>query len=278
MQKTMKSFSFKSIGAVLAAVLVVLIFSSHSKAGKRVGAVAHRGYWNCEKAGYARNSLAALSCAQEAGFWGSEFDVNITSAGVAIVFHDGSVDGKVIAEHPYSEFQDFTLENGEKIPTLEQYLTQGEKSRRTMLVCELKAQPSPETEDRLLETVVAALKKHRLYSPKRVMFISFSRYLSDRIAAEMPEFCNQYLGSLTSPEDLHSTGINGIDFHISVFSKHPDWYSAARERGMSVNCWTVNKAEDMQSMIGLGVDYITTDKPDLLRETLKAAGVKENKR
>ena len=30
----------------------------------RTGIVAHRGFWNCEEAGYAKNSVAALRCAQ----------------------------------------------------------------------------------------------------------------------------------------------------------------------------------------------------------------------
>ena len=46
---------------------------------KESAIVAHRGYWNCKEGGYARNSLAALESAQKAGFWGSEFDVNMTS-------------------------------------------------------------------------------------------------------------------------------------------------------------------------------------------------------
>jgi len=33
--------------------------------------------------------------------------------------------------------------------------------------------------------------------------------------------------------------------------------------------WTVNTAEQMQEMIALGVDYITTDYPELLQQELK---------
>ena len=43
-----------------------------------VAVVAHRGFWDCEQAGYAQNSIGALRAAQQAGFWGSEFDVNMT--------------------------------------------------------------------------------------------------------------------------------------------------------------------------------------------------------
>ena len=37
---------------------------------------------------------------------------------------------------------------------------------------------------------------------------------------------------------------------------------------MSVNFWTVNKEKDIQSMIDLGVDCITTNEPMLTREKL----------
>ena len=43
---------------------------------------------------------------------------------------------------------------------------------------------------------------------------------------------------------------------------------------MSVNVWTVNKKEDIQKMIDLGVDCITTNEPLLVRELL---GGKEKK-
>lgn len=243
-------------------------FLMDAKSPAKVGIVAHRGYWNCDKAGYAHNSIAALACAQEAGFWGSEFDVNITSDGVLLVYHDETIDGKLIADHPYDDFKDVKITNGETIPTLEQYLAQGKKSKKTVLVCELKIQPSAAKEDELLDKTVEALKAYGLYNPKRVMFISFSRHICDRIAKEMPKFTNQYLHEHYSPDNLASTGINGIDFHYTWFTKYPDWYQQARNHEMSVNCWTVNGENDMKSMIDLGVDYITTDRPDVLRNLL----------
>ena len=63
---------------------------------KEIAIVAHRGYWNCDAAGSAKNSLASLKQAQELGVWGSEFDVNMSLDGELLVFHDGSVDGKRI--------------------------------------------------------------------------------------------------------------------------------------------------------------------------------------
>ena len=100
----------------MAAIIATLFLSQSVFAQKQCGIVAHRGFWNCDEAGYAKNSVAALRCAQEQGFWGSEFDVNMTSDGVLIVYHDSDVEGKKIEKHPYSEFADFRIANGEVIP------------------------------------------------------------------------------------------------------------------------------------------------------------------
>ena len=75
----------KRIGMTIAVLVAGLLMPSVADAQNKSGIVAHRGFWNCEEAGYAKNSVAALRCAQEAGFWGSEFDVNMTSDGVLIV-------------------------------------------------------------------------------------------------------------------------------------------------------------------------------------------------
>ena len=239
----------------------------------RTAIVAHRGFWNCEEAGYTQNSIASLRCAQEAGLWGSEFDIHLTQDNQIIVNHDPSIDGKRIDSYPLSTFKAMTLKNGEHPSTLDEYLTQGEKSR-TMLVCEIKAQKGEGREDILLDKTVECLKAHGLFTPKRVVFISFSKHVCDRIAAEYPEFVNQYLSGDIAPSELAGQGINGIDYEEGVFGKTPQWCADAHAAGMSVNAWTVNKEDVMKSLISLGVDQITTNEPLLLRSTL---GSKERK-
>lgn len=228
---------------------------------KKTEIVAHRGFWNCDKAGYSKNSIAALKCAQEAGFWGSELDVNMTSDGVILVYHDSSIDGKRIDGHPYSEFKDIKLANGESIPTIDEYLAQVKKGPQIVMVYEIKSHSTPEKEDKIVELTVKKLKEYGLFSPKKVIFISFSKHVCEKIAKEMPDFTNQYLGGDISPDELAKDGINGIDYHFNVFYKNPDWLDQARKNGMSVNCWTVDDAKDMQKMFDLGVDYLTTDNP-----------------
>ena len=83
-----------SVAAVcLATLLPCEAHKKQHKEHERTGIVAHRGFWNCEEAGYAKNSIASLRCAQEAGFWGSEFDVKMTADSVLLVLASEHYDG-----------------------------------------------------------------------------------------------------------------------------------------------------------------------------------------
>ena len=252
--------------AVMTAIL--LICTSADARRRDCSIVAHRGFWNCEEAGYAKNSIAALRCAQEAGFWGSEFDVNMTADEILIVYHDSDVEGRKIEKHPYSEFKDFKIKNGETIPTLDEYLEQGKKYPETMLVYELKPHSSKEVESRFVELSIAKLQEHGLLSPDRVMFISFSIHMCELLAKQLPEFTVQFLGSSQSPDELAAKGVNGVDYNHAVYFIHKKWYKQARKHKMSINAWTVNNRVDIKRMLKLGVDYITTDEPLLVREMI----------
>ena len=261
---------------LLSAMIAALFITQTAFAQKKqCGIVAHRGFWNCEEAGYAKNSLAALRCAQEAGFWGSEFDVNMTADGVLIVYHDSDIKGKKIEKHPYTEFADFEIKNGEKIPTIDQYLEQGKLYPETMLVYELKPHSSAEVEDRFIDLTIAKLEEHGLLDPERVMFISFSLHICEVIAQRLPDFTVQYLDSNRNPDELADLGIDGVDYNQAVFKVHRKWYKKARKRDMSVNVWTVNHKKPIKKMLRLGVDMITTDNPLDAREIMTKTRINE---
>lgn len=265
----------KSILVIAAAALLALTSCAGGKTGfpkidqkGKTAIVAHRGYWNCEAAGFSENSIASLKAAQDNGLWGSEFDIHITTDDVILVFHDNLIEGARIDTCAYERFAEYRLPNGEKIPTLDEYLTQGEKSDKTILVCELKTEVTMEREDALLDQTIEALEAHNLLDPKRVVFITFSKYMCDRIANELPEFVNQYLNGDFTPEELADYGINGFDYHKKVVLQDSTIVERAQKLGMSTNVWTVDKPEQMQKYIDLGIDAITTNEPAVLRELL----------
>ena len=43
----------------------------------------------------------------------------------------------------------------------------------------------------------------------------------------------------------------------------------AHERGIAVQCWTINDPAQMRMLIEMGVDCIMTDNPKLLKEILE---------
>ena len=234
---------------------------------KESAIVAHRGYWNCKEGGYARNSLAALESAQKAGFWGSEFDVNMTSDGELLIFHDAHIDGKRIDQTPYAEFKDYRLENGEPIPTLDQYLAQAKKYPKTVLVFEMKWHSTDEI--RAIALSIEKLKKYKLFSPKHVIFISFSPNASRVLAQSAPGFTVQYLGSDRRPAQTAEMGMNGVDTWFKTLLDDATWYPEARKLGMSINTWTVNDPAQMETLFKMGVDQLTTDNPMQAREVLE---------
>ena len=240
--------------------------------------VAHRGYWE----GNAENSVASFRKAQEYGLWGSEFDIHLTADGVPVVHHNQMIGDLDIQKSNFEEVRANRLANGEHIPTLAEYMAQAARSRECMPVLELKPQTTVEREDELVEKCLQALRPaaprnvppefasfaRRSSEPTKVVFISFSHHICQELAKKAPGYTVQYLNGDLSPAQLHAEGINGIDYHYSVFKKHPEWVKEAHDLGMSVNVWTVDDPEDIRAMRDLGVDQITTDKPALTREIL----------
>lgn len=264
---------------ILCALAALCILPLNAKDKRQVAIVAHRGYWACEAGGNSHNSIASLKATQDLCVWGSEFDVNMTKDGELMVFHDDAVNGMKFAEHNASEFAGITLPNGEKIPTLDEYLTQFEKNKECRVVFELKWHQGLAREIQAVDLSIEKLKAHGLYNPKQVIFISFDLQQCLLFAEKCPGFTVQYLGSEDNrnPDALAALGINGIDTNFWKFYSDPTWYTKARNHKMSVNAWTVDEKEHMRTLILLGVDYITTNHPEICRELLQEMGIEELK-
>lgn len=226
--------------------------------------VAHRGYWDTP--GNAQNSITALENAQKIPVYGSEFDVNMTADGVMVVSHGPKLESiPDVQKATYKEVKKVRLKNGEKVPTLKQYLKQGKKGN-IKLIFELKVHPAGERENEAVRKSVEMVRKMKLEG--QVEFISFSLEACRQLAMMMPECMVQYLNGKIPPAELKEMGIMGLDYHYSNFQQNPQWVKQAHDLGMIVNVWTVNKEDLMRQMIGLGVDFITTDAPETALELI----------
>ncbi len=258
---------------LIALVLFTALFQVSVQADP-VHIVAHRGFWKSEAARGAQNSKASFREAMNHNLWGSEFDVKLTKDLVPVVFHDRVINGKSIAGSTYAELKNEVLPNGEKLPTLDEFLSSIPKDTFTRLVFELKA-PIPfttELADILIDKSVASLRKFGLLAPEKTLFIAGSAYICKQVAAKLPGFTVQSLAKDRTPEEVFADGVNGIDFEQKIFLEHSDYVKRAHDLGMSVNVWTVNDPEMIGKMIDLGVDQITTNEPLLVKEILEKRG------
>ncbi len=146
-----------------------------------------------------------------------------------------------------------------------------------MLVYELKTHSTAEIEDTFVDLTIAKLEEHGLLDPERVMFISFSFHMCERLARKLPGFTVQYLNGDKKPSKVREAGISGIDYNPAILTLHGNWIEEAKEEGMSVNTWTVNKDSLMVKMIEKGVDQLTTDNPLQAREVIRQMGLTEQR-
>ena len=248
-------------------ILSVLLtaFLCGSSAFSQTKVIAHRGYWDCE--GSAQNSITALNKAHEVGVYGSEFDVLITADGIPVVNHNDSIQGFCIETSLYEEIKDLKLKNGETLPTLEDYLIQGKQNKGTQLILEIKPHKRVFNEDRAVTAILALVQKYQL--EEQVEYISFSMNICKELIRRAPAAQVAYLRGEVSPADLKVLGFTGLDYHYKVFEKNPTWIQEAKNAGLTVNVWTVDDPAVMQSMIEQNVDFITTDKPEQLKEIVK---------
>jgi glycerophosphoryl diester phosphodiesterase len=74
------------------------------------------------------------------------------------------------------------------------------------------------------------------------------------------------------PEDAieWARGVGATDAGLQHPLVTPGVVAAAREVGLGLGTWTVNDEPTMRRLAALGVDVITTDRPDLAREVLGA--------
>ena len=125
------------------------------------------------------------------------------------------------------------------------------------------------------EKVVAAIEGRGLTD--RVIVIAFEDETLQRLRALRPGLT---VYGLTSPRPLerrgqtieaylaamHALGVIGVGLDQRLVT--PEIVAEARRRGLQIGVWTVNDEGAMRRFAALGVDFITTDRPDLLKAIL----------
>lgn len=250
--------------------LLLLFFMFGATAIQAQQVIAHRGFWKTD--GSAQNSITSLMKPDSIQVYGSEVDIWLSSDGVPVVNHDADVtlDGEklIIQDTPFATLRKVRLANGEPLPTAEEYLDAFEKCKHIKLIVEFKSHRAKEREDLLAEKIINMVRERGL--EERVEYIAFGINFVQQARKLAPNAPVYYLNGDLSPKVLDTMKLSGFDYHYNVVYKKPDWVKEAHALGQKVNVWTVNKPEDIQKIIDLKVDFITTDEPLRVKEMLQA--------
>lgn len=247
---------------------VTLTVSDTPTVLKMPAIIAHRGYH--ADAGAAPNSIASFTAAQAEGYYGSESDFYITKDGVVVCNHDAAIGGKTIENSDYADIKDEKLSNGEVLPTLADYLDKLKSSgSKTKLILEIKSHSTAANNTRAVDAIVKQVSDASLAI--KTDYIAFSYDVCTQLVAKsLPTgTVIGYLSGDKAPDALDA-GINCIDYNMTPLRDNPAWIQQAHESDRTVNAWTVNSQQDMVDFIVMGVDYITTDNPQILKELFTA--------
>lgn len=221
--------------------------------------LAHRGYHNRAE-GRPENSPAAFIAAMIAGY-GIELDVQISSDGQAMVFHDETLDRLTDESGPVNartalELQSIRLKDGtDTIPTLPDILTL--VAGRVPLLVEIKDQSLSmgETDGRLETATAAALQGY--IGPVAVM--SFNPYSIAHMRDLAPEIPRGLTTAAYDPEAWaplplatcnRLRAIEDYDPTASTFISHEaadlenPRVIELKDRGARILCWTIRSPEE----------------------------------
>ena len=237
------------------------------KNAKRPKIVAHRGYWNAP--GSAQNSIRSLVKADSIGADGTEFDVWMCTDGVVVLNHDGVINGLSVQDNPSDVICAQKLENGENVPTLEDFLKEAKKLDID-LVLEIKVHSTPEKNAACIDECLRLLKKYKLLN--RTYFISFSEYVCQQLADKKVKRPIQFLwGQKWTPEEAKANGCTGCDYAYNVWKENPTYMDRCRDLGLEINVWTLGTERGIIDSINDQVDFMTTDTPELAQELVAKA-------
>ena len=219
---------------------------------------AHRG-----ASAHAReNTLPAFALALELGARGLESDVWLTRDGVAVLDHDGEVDGAPIATVPRAMLP-------RHIPALEElYRDCGTDYELSLDVKDVRAAPE------VLRIAQAAGAVSRLW----LCHWNWRRLLPWRAASSSVRLVDSTRAARMKtpvPERaarMRTLGIDALNLHGSEWSA--PLVGALHAEGRLAFSWDLQHERDLQAALALGVDAVYSDHVDRMQRALDGANRK----
>ncbi|WP_105166783.1 glycerophosphodiester phosphodiesterase [Pseudoalteromonas sp. T1lg23B] len=217
---------------------------------------AHRG----ASGNYPENTLSAIRAALQADVDGIELDVQSCADDYAIV-HDTWLDrttngtGKV-NQTSLQDIQLLDAGNGEHIPNLQQVFD--EIGQKTMINLELKHTFG-------LDQFVASIEQNvqnGVINRDQLLVSSFDHHQLVWLKQNLPWV---KIGALTASIPLHyaefAQRLHAYSIHIDKNFINHQFVDDAKQRGLKVFAYTVDKQQDIEDMRAFGVDGIFSNFP-----------------
>lgn len=293
----------KSVGVLLGFLIFILaiyfvlrLLASPAEeypyfAGDEVQVIAHQGGEEVRPS----NTMVAFDNAAAMGVDVLEMDVHSTADDVLVLIHDDTVDrttdgtGKVNAL-TFAELQQFDAGHywtddggatypyrgqGITIPAFEDVL---QAHGELPMVIEIK-----QSEPSIVEPFCTMLKEYDM--TEKVLIASFHhdtlvefREACPGVATSMSqkEITPLWVLSLLGLEEWYSPAGQAVQvpltFNLPVLGEvdvvTERFINNAHKRNIHVDVWTIDDPAEMERLIGMGVDGIITDRPDLMLEVL----------
>jgi glycerophosphoryl diester phosphodiesterase len=250
--------------------------------------LAHRG----ASALAPENTIEAFRLAVEAGAGGLELDVHMTRDGHIVVIHDATVDRTTSGSGAVSEMtidelrefdagHNFSPDGGPirpyrgrsvRVPTLGEVL---EEFPEVAINIDIKA-GNPGIEETVLGVLCEAnaLGRALVVSIPHATVKRFRKVSGGHVStgASRWEIGVFYISSRLRLERLVRPAYDALQVplrHRGILVVTPRFVRAAHARGVRVDAWTINQADEMHRLLDLGVDVIMTDRPEMLTEVLR---------
>lgn len=270
--------SWCALGCVAGVGLALAATSGH---GQFV--TAHRGASHAAP----ENTLAAFRQAWEEEADAIEADFHLTADGRIICIHDRDTERvagvrRVVAETPLAELRELDAGRwlderfaGERLPTFAEVLAAVPAAKR--LVVELKTGPE-------IVSVLAAELEQLPCDRERLLIISFNAETIAACKQQLPAIQAHWLSSLKKQDDgqweptadqiaatVRTCRADGVGLRGERDVVDREFIASLREQGVAeFHVWTIDDPADARYFRDLGAIGITTNKPGLIRQALKA--------
>ncbi|MBF0203076.1 MAG: hypothetical protein HQK67_01920 [Desulfamplus sp.] len=262
--------------------------------------IAHRGARSIAP----ENTIIAAEIARIIGADLWETDINVTSDGHMIIFHDDhllrTTNAKTIFSHnntfcldefdlsqiqmldtgtafietdPFGEIaagnvstQYLESFRGEKVPTLEEVLNYTQEKQWTVNL-ELKELSVKLKKFPLPQMVVEMIRRMKI-DPELIIISSFNHAWLKEVQILFPELEVQALVGYDLGHEMLWSNYCFDTYNINSDMISMEEITKLKNMGKKVNIFTVNKKEDMVQYINAGVDGIFTDYPQIMKKLL----------